>query len=336
MASAARRGLTTAGSVAASRRTIPDGVWPTMITPFLSNKEKSIDWKGLDMLTEWYIRSGVAGIFSVCLSSEMFQLTNKERIEIAQRVVDKAAGRVPVVAGATFEGNLDEQAQLMRDMGQIASAVIIITNQIAAMDDSDEVWLSNAQKLLDLTGDIPVGIYETPIPKVRSLTPAMLKWAASNDRFVFHKDTSLDTATMINKLKAVQSVESTKLKFFTAKTQFVKTLLDNGGNGFSGVIANFFPWMMVWMTGKGREVGEKEREKMHRFLSVSDRVLAHKYPTSAKVYLNKFYNAPLAPVSRIFDVTLNEQDLMSLESMKEYMEETAKELGVAIVDPTSQ
>lgn len=40
----------------------------------------------------------------------------------------------------------------------------------------------------------------------------MLKWAASNDRFVFHKDTSLDTATMINKLRAVQSVESTKLK----------------------------------------------------------------------------------------------------------------------------
>ena len=36
---------------------------------------------------------------------------------------------------ATFEGNLDDQAQLMRDMGQIASAVVIITNQIAAMDD---------------------------------------------------------------------------------------------------------------------------------------------------------------------------------------------------------
>lgn len=26
------------------------------------------------VLTEWYIRSGVAGIFSICLSSEMFQV----------------------------------------------------------------------------------------------------------------------------------------------------------------------------------------------------------------------------------------------------------------------
>lgn len=65
-------------------------------------------------------------------------------------MVDKAAGRVPVVAGgietihphlsfistlATFEGGLNEQAQLMNDMGKIASAVVIITNQIAAMED---------------------------------------------------------------------------------------------------------------------------------------------------------------------------------------------------------
>lgn len=27
------------------------------------------------VLTEWYIRSGVAGIFSICLSSEMYQVS---------------------------------------------------------------------------------------------------------------------------------------------------------------------------------------------------------------------------------------------------------------------
>lgn len=40
------------------------------------------------------------------------------------------------------------------------------------------------------------------------------------------------------------------------------------------------------------------------------------YPTSAKVYLSKFYNAPLAPVSRIFDVTLNEQDVCPFINIK--------------------
>lgn len=77
---------------------------------------------------------------------------------------------------------------------------------------SDEVWMNNCQKLMDLTGDIPLGLYETPIPKVRSLTPSMLKWIAETGRFVFHKDTSLDTQTMLSKMAAVRSVPSTPLK----------------------------------------------------------------------------------------------------------------------------
>ena len=65
----------------------------------------------------------------------MLQLTNEERVAIARRVVDKSGGRVPVVVGATFEGGLEEQAGLMREVGQFADAVVIITNQIAAMEE---------------------------------------------------------------------------------------------------------------------------------------------------------------------------------------------------------
>jgi len=32
---------------------------------------------------------------------------------------------------------------------------------------SDETWMANAQKLMDLTGETPLGLYETPVPKVR-------------------------------------------------------------------------------------------------------------------------------------------------------------------------
>ena len=46
----------------------------------------------------------------------------------------------------------------------------------------------------------------------RSLTPAMMTWVAKTGRFVFHKDTSLDIKTMIEKLKAVQAIPGTTLK----------------------------------------------------------------------------------------------------------------------------
>ena len=47
----------------------------------------------------------------------------------------------------------------------------------------------------------------------------MMIWAAKNGRFVFHKDTSLSVDLMLNKLKAVQSVPGTQLKYvFTDPT----------------------------------------------------------------------------------------------------------------------
>lgn len=36
------------------------------------------------------------------------------------------------------------------------------------------------------------------------------------------------------------------------------------------------------------------------------------YPTSAKVYLSKFYGVPIQTVSRIHDVVLNEQDVRKI------------------------
>ena len=63
------------------------------------------------------------------------QLNNEERVAIARRVVEKAKGRVPVVIGSTFEGGVEEQAKLMNTMGEMADSVVIITNQIAGMEE---------------------------------------------------------------------------------------------------------------------------------------------------------------------------------------------------------
>ena len=62
-------------------------------------------------------------------------MTNEERVAVARRVVDRSGGRVPVVVGATFEGGLEQQAKLMREMGEFSDAVVIITNQIATMEE---------------------------------------------------------------------------------------------------------------------------------------------------------------------------------------------------------
>jgi 4-hydroxy-tetrahydrodipicolinate synthase len=77
---------------------------------------------------------------------------------------------------------------------------------------SDEVWMANCQKLMDLTGDLPLGLYETPVPKARNLTPAMVRWVAESGRFNFLKDTSLSVDTLVKKIQTAREVEGSPLK----------------------------------------------------------------------------------------------------------------------------
>ena len=72
--------------------------------------------------------------------------------------------------------------------------------------------MANCQKLMDMTGDLPLGLYETPVPKARNLTPAMVQWIAESGRFNFLKDTSLAISTLNEKIQAAKAVQGTPLK----------------------------------------------------------------------------------------------------------------------------
>ena len=73
-------------------KSLPSGCFPTMITPF--NADGSIDYPTLSGMVEWYIASGCTGLFAVCQSSEMYHMTDDERLAVARAVVKQADGRV--------------------------------------------------------------------------------------------------------------------------------------------------------------------------------------------------------------------------------------------------
>ena len=81
------------------------GFIPVMLTPFLS--DGNIDYPALTRLTELYLRAGASGLFANCLSSEMFELTNQERIQVIKHVINVVGNEVPVVATGTFGGEID-------------------------------------------------------------------------------------------------------------------------------------------------------------------------------------------------------------------------------------
>jgi 4-hydroxy-tetrahydrodipicolinate synthase len=77
------------------------GVFPILVTPF--DEQSRVDDESLRRLVEFNIEAGVHGI-GVALGSEIFRLSEAERLQATRIVVDQARGRVPVVINTGAQG----------------------------------------------------------------------------------------------------------------------------------------------------------------------------------------------------------------------------------------
>jgi 4-hydroxy-tetrahydrodipicolinate synthase len=258
---------------------ISNGVWPTMVTPFTDDSR--LDLVALENQIEWYLASGVAGLFAVCQSSEMFYLTLAERVTLAKAVVDLVDGRVEVIAsGHVSDGPADQVEEVRRIADTGVDAVVLVTNRFAQEGDSDDVWIANLERFLEeLPDSIRLGFYECPYPYKRLLNPHVMAWCAATGRFVFLKDTSCDTTQMREKLAA-----SGEIKLYNANAATLLESLQIGGSGYSGVMGNFHPQLYVWLCRHWRQQPDRA-ERLQTFLGVGSAIESRAYPVSAKYAL---------------------------------------------------
>ena len=301
----------------------PNGVYPVMLTPFTENNE--VDYEALGKLIDWYIEKGVNGLFADCQSSEMFFLSLVERVKIGEFVKKHADGRVPVVTSGHISDSLEDQAkELTAIAGTGADAVILLTNRLAKENESDEVWLENLKKLLEMIPkDVPLGFYECPYPYKRIISPELLKWCADTGRFYFIKDTSCDIENMKAKLEVIKG---TNLKLFNANTSTLLETLELGASGYSGVMANFHPELYVKLCNIYKEDPSKAR-KIADFLTVASLIERQVYPVNAKFYQKSIGNFN-SIMTRTRDIKeLNATGILEIQQFVRFNEEFEKTLG---------
>ncbi|MBB6670656.1 dihydrodipicolinate synthase family protein [Cohnella nanjingensis] len=259
---------------------IKSGVYPTMITPFNDNKE--IDYSALEQFVEWLIVHGVQGLFAVCQSSEMFALSLEERVQLARFVAERAAGRVQVIAsGHISDGAANQVEEIRRISSTGIDAFVLVSNRLAAAEESDDVWKRNAEKILSSVPDVAFGIYECPYPYKRLLSPDLLKWCAETGRFLFLKDTCCEPEQLEAKLNAVRG---TPLKLFNANAATLLKSLDLGASGYSGVMANFHPDLYVRLLELQRSDPDSAA-RLQDFLGLASALERQPYPLNAKYHL---------------------------------------------------
>ncbi len=258
---------------------IPNGVYPTMITPYTADNK--IDYNAVEKLIEWYDKKGVAGIFAICQSSEIFFLSFEERMELLKFIVKNAPAGMTIVASGHTADDLDTQikeANQFIDVG--IDGYVFISNRLAKADEDDSVFLKNMEYVVNNIPEIGLGIYECPYPYKRLMTPYVLKELSQTGKFRFLKDTSCNLDEIQAKLDAVKG---TDFKIYNANSATFLESMKIGCAGFSGVMANFHPELYAWLC-ENFEKDPETAQKIQDFVGFFSVAECQMYPVNAKYY----------------------------------------------------
>jgi len=303
------------------KRMLPDGIWPTMITPFTDTGR--IDYASLERLVDWYISQGVDGLFAVCQSSEMFNLTLEEKVGLASATVAAAAGRVPVICSGHTSDLLADQAEELCAMAETGvEAVVLITNLLAGKEDAgDEEFLRSLQFLTSaLPSDMPLGFYECPYPYKRLISDAALQYSADSGRFTFLKDTSCDSGLMKRRL---QLLSGSGFKLYNANSATLSRSLADGGSGYSGVMANFHPSLYKELVV--RQLADPgSGDALQNLLGPLSAIEDSWYPLSAKHHLQSLGVIESAYTRKLGTAELGENHLRILEQMRNLLSDYSR------------
>ncbi|WP_316739469.1 dihydrodipicolinate synthase family protein [Pedobacter aquatilis] len=260
------------------------GFIPVMLTPFLSNG--NIDYPALTQLTEIYLQAGSSGLFANCLSSEMFELTDKEKIDAIKHIIKVVNGAVPVVATGTFGGAISKQANFVKRVHDTGvEAVIAITSLLADENQDDKVFDNNVFQLLKQTDNIPIGFYECPVPYKRVIKPNQLADFVSTGRLIYHKDTCLDLAQIKDKINLTKDFN---FGLYDAYIVHAVESLKAGSAGLSCIQGNYFPELIVWLCDHYYNADlAQEVSIVQQFLIDNMDVMHNVYPIVSKYFLQK-------------------------------------------------
>ena len=301
---------------------------PVMITPF--NLKAKIDYDMVDRLIDFYLAAGVSGFFANCLSSEMYSISEDERLELTSHIVRYVNGRVPVVATGSFGLTIEDKAEFSKKIYDTGiDAVVLITGHFANVEDSDDILLKRFDKMFSLTGNIPMGTYECPAPYKRILTGPVFQTLLSSGRLKYHKDTSIDLEKVKEKLH-IANVPG--FDFFDAHTPNAMYSLQMGARGMSSISGNFYPEVLVWMCNNATDPDKQAAVQwLQSELTRVDPLIHQAYPMSAKYFL-QLRGLPVRTISRAYVQELTPAQKDVLRGIYDSFNQWCEKLGIKQVN----
>ena len=161
------------------------GSMPALVTPM---KNGDVDFDALKRLVDWHIAEGSHGLVPVGTTGESPTLSHKEHDAVVACVVEVAAGRVPVLAGAGSNNTAETVRLVEHAKAAGADAALVVTPYYNKPTQRGLIAHFKAAAAVGL----PIVIYNIPPRSVIDMTPATMGELSKLDMIIGVKDATGD------------------------------------------------------------------------------------------------------------------------------------------------
>ena len=266
-----------------------------LVTPF--EADGSLDEATLESLVDWHVEQGTHGLVPVGTTGESPTLTHAEHRRVVDLTVRRAAGRIPVIAGAGSNSTREalDLARHARESG--ADAVLVVTPYYNK--PTQEGLYRHYMAIADAV-EIPLLIYNIPGRSVIDMSVETMARLARHPNIVGVKDA---TANLVRPLLTRRACGA-GFNQLSGEDGTAVAYLASGGEGCISVTANVAPALCArmhraWAEGAVQEAMEIQQRLcvLHEAMFVESNPGPVKYALSLLGRCNETVRLPLAPIS---------------------------------------
>ena len=213
------------------RQPIFQGIATALITPF---RDGLVDYEAMGRLIDWQIESGINALVICGTSGEGPTLTDAEHRECIRFAVERAAGRVPIIAG-TGSNDTAYAISLTKYACEVgADAMLVVTPYYNKATQSGLVASFNA--IADASTK-PLIVYNVPSRTGCGIKPETYARMAEHKNIAAIKEANGDISSVV----ATRALVGDRLDIYSGNDDQIVPILSMGGMGCISVLSNVLP-----------------------------------------------------------------------------------------------
>ena len=207
-----------------------------LVTPF--DQDNKVDYTALKRLIEFHVAQGSDGLVIAGTTGEAATLSRDEHIELLNRAVELAAGRLPVIAGtgSNSTAQTTDLSLAVADSGIDAYLLVVPYYNKPVQEGIYQHFASIADAVSK-----PVILYNVPGRTVADMLPATVARLAAHGNIMGIKEATGD----IDRLRAIQDLVDDDFMLYSRDDFTVLPFMAQGGHGVVTVSGNVVPAAMA-------------------------------------------------------------------------------------------